>query len=410
MLLSETGSLDKFKFLDQTDDKKALMDGSLDALSAYLTDQPFFFREHQFPVRLFRPLYYGIDFYGDNLFTSEHEIRAHPDRVAAFRRASIKGWEYAMSHPDETIKIIQKYGTEHTPEHLRFEYEAMRELLLPDLIEIGHMNPGRWEHIADIYVQLGQLGPDYSLEGFLYDPVAAPAIEKLKRIVGATLVMFLAAGAAILLLWSFNRRLNKQKWIIQAYNERLQAQLAENMALQAKLRDEAIRDPLTGLFNRRYLEETLGRELSRAGREQSSLSLAMMDIDHFKRLNDIHGHAAGDVVLRSLAALLRDYTRTEDVVCRYGGEEFVVVLPATSLPNAMQRMEQLRAAIESLRVQHEQMVLQNTISIGIAVFPVHGKTSKELLQAADTSLYEAKGNGRNRVVVCESVPKSVEAQ
>jgi len=401
MLLNEAGSLDKFRFLDQTDDKEALMDGRLDALSGYITDQPFFFREHQFPIRLFRPLHYGIDFYGDNLFTSEQEISAHPDRVAAFRQASIKGWEYAMSHPDETINIIRQYGTTSTPEHLRFEYQAMKELLLPDLIEIGHMNPGRWKNIADTYVQLGQLNRDYSLEGFLYDPTATPSIEKLQRVLGATLAMVLAAGAAILMLWSFNRRLNKQKWIIQEYNERLRAQLAENEALQTKLREEVIRDPLTGLFNRRYLEETLDRELSRAGREQSPLSLAMLDIDHFKRLNDTHGHAAGDIMLRSLATLLRDFTRTEDVVCRYGGEEFVVVLPATSLFHAMQRMEQLRSTVESSQVQHERLVLRGTISIGVATFPMHGKTSRQLLQAADIALYKAKDSGRNRVVAYE---------
>lgn len=285
----------------------------------------------------------------------------------------------------------------------------LREVGSLDKFNFLDMNPGRWKHITDTYILLGQLGPDYSLEGFLYDPESESTIAKLKRILGATLVMFLAAGAAILLLWSFNRRLNKQKQITQAFNERLQAQLAENLALQAKLRDEAIRDPLTGLFNRRYLEETLERELSRAGREQSSLSLAMLDIDHFKRLNDTHGHAAGDVILRSLSTLLRDYTRTEDVVCRYGGEEFVVVFPATSLPHAMQRMEQLRAAIESLRVSYERMVLQNTISIGIAAFPVHGKTSRQLLQAADMALYEAKESGRNRVMACESAPNGAGA-
>ncbi len=404
MLLNEAGSLDKFNFLDQADDKEALMEGRLDALSAYLTDQPYFFHEHGFPIRLFRPLHYGIDFYGDNLFTSEREISAHPERVAAFRGASMRGWEYAMSHPDETIRILQQYGTSRTAEHLRFEYETMRELLLPDLIEIGHMNAGRWKNIADTYVQLGQLNRDYSLEGMLYEEATPPPVERLKRVLGATLAMFLAAGAAILLLWSFNRRLNKQKMIIQEYNVRLQAQLAENMALQAKLREEAIRDPLTGLFNRRYLEETLDRELSRATRERSPLSLAVLDIDHFKLLNDTHGHAAGDVMLRSLAALLRDQTRAEDVVCRYGGEEFVVVLPATSLAHAMQRMGQLRSAVESLSVRHEQLVLQATISIGVAAFPDHGRTSRQLLQAADIALYEAKHGGRNRVTACKAAP------
>jgi diguanylate cyclase (GGDEF)-like protein/PAS domain S-box-containing protein len=186
-------------------------------------------------------------------------------------------------------------------------------------------------------------------------------------------------------------------------NELLQNQLAEIGTLQKELREQSIRDPLTGLFNRRYLEETLRRELSRAKRNKHQLSVALLDIDYFKPLNDTHGHDAGDIMLKSMALLLRNHTRDEDVVCRYGGEEFVVVLPATTLEHAHQRMEQLRFTIEQLRVPFDRIELNTTVSIGIAAYPRHGETLAALLKAADMVLYEAKGAGRNHVMSAQNV-------
>ena len=182
-------------------------------------------------------------------------------------------------------------------------------------------------------------------------------------------------------------------------NERLQAQLAEIQALQAQLREQAIRDALTGLFNRRYLEETLERELLRARRAAAAISLVMLDIDHFKKLNDTYGHKAGDVMLQKLGEMLRAHTRGGDVACRYGGEEFVVVLPGASLEVAHQRAEQWRLTFEAVRVPYGKHELRSTLSLGVAVFPQHGSTSDEVLRMADTALYMAKTEGRNRVVV-----------
>ncbi|HYN89311.1 MAG TPA: diguanylate cyclase, partial [Ardenticatenaceae bacterium] len=188
---------------------------------------------------------------------------------------------------------------------------------------------------------------------------------------------------------------------LQRAHEQLQAQLAEIEALQARLREQAIRDPLTGLFNRRYLEETLERELAKAARGTQPVSLAMMDIDFFKQLNDRFGHQAGDRVLQALAALLLADTRRGDVVSRYGGEEFVVVLPGASAAEARQRAEAWRAAFEALVVPHESHGLQATVSVGVATFPLHGTGAPQLLHAADTALYKAKAAGRNRVMAAE---------
>ncbi|MEN8209624.1 MAG: diguanylate cyclase, partial [Candidatus Fermentibacteria bacterium] len=187
---------------------------------------------------------------------------------------------------------------------------------------------------------------------------------------------------------------------IQEANQRLREQLSEIKTLQNELRRQAIRDPLTDLFNRRYLEEALERELSRAHREDTPLSILMLDIDHFKVFNDTYGHRAGDAVLRGLGKLLSRNTREGgDIACRYGGEEFVVVLINTSLQNASHRAEQFRSGFEAMLISVGENDLTATVSIGIAAFPVHGATGEEVLNVADRALYRAKEAGRNRVVV-----------
>jgi diguanylate cyclase (GGDEF)-like protein len=185
-------------------------------------------------------------------------------------------------------------------------------------------------------------------------------------------------------------------------NRRLQGQLAEIEELQERLREQAIRDPLTGLFNRRYLTETLERELARVSREGLPLSIVMIDVDHFKALNDAHGHRAGDLVLLALGNLLSAQTRHGDIACRYGGEEFVVVLPGAPVEKARSRAEVWRAAFQDLRVAHEKTELRATLSLGLAAFPLYGTTGDDLLRLADKALYAAKRHGRNRLVVSGS--------
>jgi diguanylate cyclase (GGDEF)-like protein/PAS domain S-box-containing protein len=171
-----------------------------------------------------------------------------------------------------------------------------------------------------------------------------------------------------------------------------------NLKLQRTLHEQATRDPLTGLFNRRYLNETLPRELHGALRRDAHLCLAMLDLDHFKRFNDTFGHDTGDLVLRESGRLLHENLRKSDIACRYGGEEFVVVLPYASLANASDRIEQVRALFEKLEIRHSgQLMAMTTISAGVAAAPEHGSTMEDLIRAADDALYAAKDAGRNRV-------------
>jgi diguanylate cyclase len=178
----------------------------------------------------------------------------------------------------------------------------------------------------------------------------------------------------------------------------LRDQLAEISGLQSKLHDQANRDALTGLYNRRYLADALGRELARCKRDGQPLILLMIDIDHFKQINDTHGHHAGDEVLREIATLLTRNTRPSDIVCRYGGEEFLVLLPNMTLPTGHARAQAYRAHWEATTVTADTAPVRTTLSIGLAAFPQHAQTAHELIQRADSALYQAKRGGRNRVV------------
>ncbi|MGK7888113.1 MAG: diguanylate cyclase, partial [Leptolyngbyaceae cyanobacterium] len=172
-----------------------------------------------------------------------------------------------------------------------------------------------------------------------------------------------------------------------------------NLRLRETLHHQSIRDPLTGLFNRRYLEESLTQELVRAQRNQQPIGIIMIDVDHFKHFNDTFGHDAGDLVLQSIGNLLRDGVRGSDIACRYGGEEMTLVLPESSLRDTAMRAETLRQAISHLQLKHNNQRLENlTASFGVACFPQHGISGRALLQSADAALYRAKSAGRNQVV------------
>jgi diguanylate cyclase (GGDEF)-like protein len=176
-----------------------------------------------------------------------------------------------------------------------------------------------------------------------------------------------------------------------------------SLQLRETLREQSIRDPLTRLFNRRFLEESLERELQLAGRKKQSLAVLFLDLDHFKRFNDTFGHDAGDMVLQSLADLFRNFFRSTDICCRYGGEEFAIILPESSSHDALIRADGLRSEVKRLRLQYKKQNLGPlTISAGVAAFPEHGLTPDELLKIADQCLYESKTRGRDVVTVAVS--------
>jgi diguanylate cyclase (GGDEF)-like protein/PAS domain S-box-containing protein len=184
-----------------------------------------------------------------------------------------------------------------------------------------------------------------------------------------------------------------------------------NLLLRESLRYQSIRDALTGLYNRRYLEEALEREIYRAVRHQRPLAIIMLDVDHFKQFNDEFGHDAGDTLLREMGSFLKAAIRQTDIACRYGGEEFLMILPETTRLGAVQKAEKLREKFKNLNIMHQgQLLRRSTISLGVAAFPEHGSTVKILIQMADKALYQAKAAGRDRVEVAPTYREEVEEE
>ncbi len=173
-----------------------------------------------------------------------------------------------------------------------------------------------------------------------------------------------------------------------------------NLKLRETLQNQSVRDSLTGLFNRRYMEESLDREMRRCDRKQQPLSIIMLDVDHFKHFNDSFGHNAGDAVLRALGQFLQKYVRGSDIACRYGGEEFTLILPEACLSVTQQRAEQIREAARHLNIEFSgQQIGSLTLSLGVACYPNHGLEGEAILKAADAALYRAKQEGRDRVII-----------
>jgi diguanylate cyclase (GGDEF)-like protein len=251
------------------------------------------------------------------------------------------------------------------------------------------------------------------------DPRSEPLCQHLshRTSAGYLCVPMMAQGKIQGLLHFQNSSIgiDQPHWMWERMKESTKQQLAvimaesislslANLKLREYLHNQAIRDSLTGLFNRRYMEESLKREVHRATRKGISLGIVMLDIDHFKDFNDTFGHAAGDALLHDLGSFLQARIRRGDIACRYGGEEFMLILPESSLDDTRQRAEQLREEIKHLSVQHDgQSLSAITVSLGVAAFSEHISTVEAILRAADLALYRAKSEGRDRVVVVQSI-------
>ncbi|MCJ7434700.1 MAG: diguanylate cyclase [Anaerolineales bacterium] len=186
---------------------------------------------------------------------------------------------------------------------------------------------------------------------------------------------------------------------LQDINKELEAKLGEINALQDELREQAMRDSLTGVYNRRFLEDALNREIPRAVEQNYPLCIIMMDLDHFKDVNDIYGHKAGDLILNEVADKIKRAIRDGDLACRYGGDEFIIILPNVTPEISCQRAEQIRQNIVAIAIKYKVVTLKVTSSLGVSVFPEHGSSADLLMRAADKALYYSKQQGRNCVTM-----------
>jgi len=388
-LVREGVPLDWLQRLPHSRDAGSLVRGEVDAMSGEVGTLPYQLEAAGLRHHLHTPRAAGIDFYGDNLFTSEAWLAQRPALVKAFREASLRGWRYAMDHPEEMVALIdQRWPPAGQPAPgkaaLRHEAQRVRELMQPDLVEIGYMYPGRWQHIAEAFAAADLLPPDTAVEPLLYTPGPRPAPRWLVPALGAL------AGVSALALYI--------AWI----NRRLAQALQASQQAAERLRQMAQHDVLTGLPNRVLFSDRLQQALAASQRDGHRLALLFIDLDRFKPVNDAHGHAVGDALLRQVAARLQDMVRASDTVARLGGDEFVVLLRTVDTEgHALAVADKLAQALAQ-PFEVGALRLEVSASIGVALAPLHGEDERTLARRADLAMYRAKQAGRDRVCLYDA--------
>lgn len=527
-LQAEGGLAEGITTVPHQDGLRSLREGKVDAISGYITYEPYFLQRDAVPYHLYSPRAAGIDFYGDNLFALQPLLAAQPEMVKAFREASLRGWQYAMSHPGEVIDWIVADHPGIDPGLLHHEARSMVELIRADLVELGYMHPGRWQHIADVYQRQGMLPGDVRslLSGFLYQPAGAPVVEPTwSRSQLMTLSALLVLSGVVLGVAEYIRRVNTQLrttlkrlgtseerhrlladnasdviWTMDAQGrftyvspsvQRLRGytvqevlaqsleealtpasaaiarqafensfdclqkglpvpdfrgeleqpckdgstvwteltlsgmvdasglfvgflgvtrDISERRRAQEKMARMAQYDELTQLPNRALLFDRLEQAVTRhqrrlnrsAGPQADAPRLALMyvDLDHFKPINDEHGHAVGDALLQQVARRMTACVRASDTVARIGGDEFIVLLSEVdNAQAALSVAEHIRHALcQVFEIETDAMAplcLEISSSVGVALMPDHADTIGDCMRMADEAMYRAKRSGRN---------------
>lgn len=361
----------------------SLTNGKTNVILGFATDEPYILQRRGYNPVVITPMDYGIDLYGDLLFTNESTLRTEPELVEKFRRASLKGWEYAMKHPREIAEfIVANYSLRNSDYDIDFllhEAESMKKYIQPELIEIGYSNKGRWKRILAIYRDIGITDP-VDLDQFLYQPIQEHILERTFWLIASMVIAMM-----VVIGWLMFVRL------------KLVDKVRHSEQRESQLRLQAETDPLTGLVNRRRFSLELDVSYLRASQEKTPLCVLMLDVDHFKDINDKYGHLAGDKVLCSLAHLCKGVIRHTDVLCRYGGEEFAFLLPGSSMKHAMEISKRLIEAVREDIVYWEGETIEYRVSIGVSELIESDKDGVELISRTDRNLYRAKATGRDTI-------------
>ncbi|HEY8098799.1 MAG TPA: EAL domain-containing protein, partial [Methylobacter sp.] len=466
-------------------------------------NEPYFLKQQGVEFTVLNPRNYGVDFYSDILFTSEDELKQHPERVKAFRQASLEGWYYAMDHPQEIIDLlINTYKVDKSRKHLEFEAEAIRSLIVPDVIDLGHMNPWRWRHMTETFIKAGMVENDKFFQGFSYESDPKADKEKLLRYIKIAVGITLLTGIISLTLLFFYRSLKRKnkisnrnekllllaqetagiayfvsdpatgrwessplldqifginadfkrdlthwttlihpedrqhtldryqeiigsrerflleyrvirpsdgetRWVVargdiesdndghSRYLVGTVQDITKRKADDEKIQQLAFYDPLTQLPNRQLLQERLKHSIEVERRGGKKLAFLMLDLDRFKSVNDSLGHQAGDELLQQVAARITALLRNVDMVARWGGDEFVVLLEDIAHSDDAARIAE--AIITDLSKPFCLLQCDNVqigTSIGISLYPEHGDSYEILMDHADAALYQAKDAGR----------------
>ena len=353
-MFAELGVSDKdFTHVPHTFNDDELINGNIDAMSVYVTDQPYYYQEKGYRVNIIQPANYGIDFYGDLIFTSKEYLLGNTAQALAFRRAALKGWQYALENQEQVIDwMLANLDVNKTKDQLMFEAKQTERMINPNLIELGTLNKNRFQRIADIYQQRNPGRNQGDLENFLYEEVISPLLgyKQIAYISWAILALLFIVAVGFI---SVNKRL--QVLVAQRTQELEQSKIA-----LAKL---VVTDELTGAGNRRQLNQFFDQEVEKSIRYERPLSIILFDVDYFKRVNDEFGHACGDKVLIALTNLVQAKVRSSDLLGRWGGEEFLLICPETPLIGACQNAELLREIIENFAFEENISI---TCSFGVA--------------------------------------------
>jgi diguanylate cyclase (GGDEF)-like protein len=366
MFRSEGIPLEKLRLLPSSFQIGDLASGKVAAFNSYLTNEPFYLQQRGVEYNIISPATYGIDFYSDILFTSQAEIDEHPRR-------------YAMDNPEQIIDLLlDQYSVEKSRAHLQFEAQAMRPLVVSDLIEIGHMNPGRWQRMAETFLELGMVDTIAGLENFIYDPNPPDLVERLRKT-----IMLISIGCALVLMFALVL-LNAQRHL---RNEIKLRKLAEE-----EVRKLAFYDSLTGLPNRNSFIPFASRKLLAAKSRGEHLALCYIDLNHFKQVNDRFGHQAGDAILIHVAMAIKSNLREFEIAARMGGDEFVVLLDGAHHRSDIQRITHEICQAIDLPIPWKNSQIKVSASLGVAWYPEDGEGLDDLIFKADTAMFQSKAS------------------
>jgi diguanylate cyclase (GGDEF)-like protein len=360
-------------------DLDAFVKGDCVAINGYLSNEPYLLKEKGVPFNLIDPVDYGINFYGDAIFTRSGYMANNPDTVKAFVRASIRGWKYALDHKEEAIALLQAGPAKHLSRaRLEFEANAIEKLIMAEVIPLGEVNHERWERIAATFKTLGLANSTADLPAEFFMSYWIDRGTKYK-------FMLYGTGLAVLLVVLL---------VAYAWQRKTSARLSELVkekeALLSRVEQLVNHDYLTGLPNRRLLEERLDRAIAHALRHGTQFAVCYIDLNDFKYVNDTMGHEGGDQVLIYVSTVLQRTVRDADTVARVGGDEFVILLDSVISEVDIQTLDsRLREAFERPFVYKDQSAMIG-FSLGYAIFPTHGQTADILVQVADIAMYQTK--------------------
>ena len=358
--------------------------GKADAINAYLSNEPYFLKKRNVPFVIVDPAAYGVDFYGDAIFTHSEFVQDNPEIAKSFVRASIKGWIYALNNMPEAVQYLKSGPAYHKDlDQLSYEATVIKSLIMPDYIPVGQVNPERWERIAQTFKKLGLAAQDANLQPEFFFSYWLEKKDRSKNSIqfialSTILVFFLGFG---IWYWRVNLKLRKV--------------VKEKEGLITEVQKLANFDVLTGLPNRRLFLDRLTQAIKLASRTSTYAAVIYVDLDRFKDTNDSLGHDGGDELLKVISIRLTMGLRESDTVSRIGGDEFVVLLSGINRPEDVEMIvrEFIKKISDPILIKGQ--MLHPAASFGIAIYPNDGVDPETLLISADQAMYAAKSQGIN---------------